>query len=227
MTGLGSRLERFHEPRQTAQEAVLAALREAIVTGALEGGTRLVQSELATHFGVSNTPVREALRQLAAEGLVHFDSYRGAEVRTPSPQEVVEVYEILFLLEPLIAARAAARMTAKQAAHLTALHQEMSTTAEVSEWVSLNRSFHAAIHEAAGSALLASIIGGLIDASTVQVAALLSSRLIDVERSNAEHDSLVEALAGGDGARSADAMSDHIGATLEAVQAAIVERGST
>src|SRR5262245_24385406 len=87
--------------RQTAPQAVADALREAILSGALPGGSRLIQSSLANHFGVSSTPVREALRQLAAEGLVQFDSYRGAVVFTPSAEEIEDVWDLLLRLEPV------------------------------------------------------------------------------------------------------------------------------
>lgn len=218
-SSVGSALQPFHEPRKTAYQAVLTALREAILTGVLTGGTRLVQSDVAAHFGVSNTPVREALRQLATEGLVQFDSYRGAVVLTPSAEEVVEVYELLLLLEPVIVRKAAERITPEQVAELTELHEAMSATEEPSAWVPLNRSFHATIHEAANSARLASIISGLMDASTVQVATLVTSGVVDLARSNAEHGRLLKALARGDADRAVDVMTKHLGTTLKAVQA--------
>lgn len=220
MASVGSALAQFHEPRQTAHQAVLAALREAILTGALSGGTRLVQADVAAHFGVSNTPVREALRQLATEGLVRFDSYRGAVVATPSADEVVEVYELLLLLEPVIVRKAAERITPEQIAELRELHERMQATDEISEWVPLNRAFHATIHDAASSARLGAIISGLMDASTVQVAALLGSGTVAVGRSNAEHGRLVKALARGDAEGAADVMTKHLSTTLKAAQVA-------
>jgi DNA-binding GntR family transcriptional regulator len=218
---VASALERFREqPRQTAYQSVLTALREAILTGALPGGTRLVQAELAGHFGVSNTPVREALRQLASEGLVQFDSYRGAVVLAPTVEEVIEVYELLLLLEPEIARKAAERITPEELAELERLNEQMHKTEEVSAWVPLNRSFHGVIHDAARSARLAGIIGGLMDSSTVQVASLLTAGVADVNRSNMEHTRLVKALARHDSDRAAAAMTKHLTTTLSAVRSA-------
>jgi DNA-binding GntR family transcriptional regulator len=214
-----SALPQVREPRQTAYGVVLGALREAILQGSLPGGTRLVQAELAGHFGVSNTPVREALRQLATEGLVQFDSYRGAVVLAPTADEVVEVYELLVLLEPLIVRKAAERITPEQIAQLKELHEAMCATNEVTEWVPLNRAFHATIHEAAGSARLAGIIGSLMDASTVQVASLLSSGVADLARSNADHDRILKALSRGNVDRAVEAMLKHLRETLKAVEA--------
>lgn len=207
------------QPRQTAYQTVLAALRESILRGELPGGTRLVQAELATHFGVSNTPVREALRQLATEGLVRFDSYRGAVVLVPTAEDIAEVYELLLLLEPVIVRKAARHVTPEQVAELTALHESMCETDELSEWVSLNRAFHTVIHDAAGSARLASIIGGLIDASTVQVATMLGTEASGIKRSNAEHGRLLKALARGDAERAVEVMTKHLETTLKAAQA--------
>lgn len=217
---VGSALAQFSEPRHTAYEAVLNAVREAILNGALRGGTRLVQADLASHFGVSNTPVREALRQLATEGLVQFDSYRGAAVATPSAADVIEVYELLLLLEPVIVRKAAERITPEQVAELGALDERMRATTEISQWVPLNRAFHATIHEAAASARLASIIAALMDASTVQVAALLAAGTIDLKRGNVEHGRIVNALARGNADRAVDVVTKHLATTLKAVQAA-------
>jgi DNA-binding GntR family transcriptional regulator len=219
-TSLSPALAQFDKPRQTAYQAVLTAVREAILGGALPGGTHLVQAELATHFGVSNTPVREALRQLATEGLVQFDSYRGAVVATPSADDIAEVYELLMLLEPVIVRKAAAHVTPEQIAELKGLHQRMQATEEVGEWVALNRAFHSTIHEAANATRLASILGGLLDASTMQVATLLGAGTIEVARSNTEHGRLVRALARGDADRAAAEIAKHLGKTLKAVQSA-------
>jgi DNA-binding GntR family transcriptional regulator len=219
-SSIAALLDTGGEPRKTAYEAVLTALRDGILSGRLPGGTRLVQAELGSHFGVSNTPVREALRQLATEGLVQFDSYRGAVVSTPTPEDTREVYEVLTLLEPVIAAKAAANITAVQLDELEALHEQMCATEEISEWVPLNRAFHGLLHEAADSARIASIVGGLMDASTVQVATILRAGMVDAERSNAEHGTLLKALRKRDGDRAARTMAKHIEGTLKALNAA-------
>jgi DNA-binding GntR family transcriptional regulator len=218
-SSIASVLESLSEPRQTAYEAVLTALRQGILSGRLPGGTRLVQAELASHFGVSNTPVREALRQLATEGLVQFDSYRGAEVLTPTQEDTEQVYEVLALLEPVIARKAAAKVSKEQLAELTSIHEAMKKTTEISDWVPLNRAFHGLIHDAADSARLASIVGGLMDASTVQVATVIRTGLVGIDRSNSEHERLLKALAKGDGDRAASVMAKHIEATLKALKA--------
>jgi DNA-binding GntR family transcriptional regulator len=72
--------DQLASPRRTAHEYVRNSLREGILRGSLVGGTRLVQSEIASELEVSTTPVREALRDLATEGLVQLDAHRGAVV---------------------------------------------------------------------------------------------------------------------------------------------------
>lgn len=86
---------------RTAQENVLQYLRHAIVSGRLPPGTRLVQAELAATLNISVTPIREALRELGAIGLVDLDPFRGAVVHTPTLAELEDIFEIRAALLPL------------------------------------------------------------------------------------------------------------------------------
>jgi DNA-binding GntR family transcriptional regulator len=202
------------EPRRTAHQSVVAALRQAILSGAIPGGMRLVQADVAAQFGVSNTPVREALRQLATEGLIRFDSYRGAVVENPTAEDVQEVYELLLVLEPLAARRAAKRMSDEEVRQLRALHEQMCASEDVADWVQLNRRFHTLMHEAAASPRLVGILNSLRDASTPQVAMAVNAGL-GLGRSNAEHAEIVAALQRGDAERVADVMASHLAGTLQ------------
>lgn len=104
--GLGGLTE-----RRTAYDVAYTSLREAIMTGVLRGGSKLVQSAVADSLGVSNTPVREALRDLAAAGLVQITDHRGAEVRTISFSEVEGIYKIRVALAPLLISNAVMRLS--------------------------------------------------------------------------------------------------------------------
>ena len=126
---------------RTVHEYVLKSLRDAIIDGRLTGGTHLVQTDLATQFEVSITPVREALRDLATEGLVAFDPHRGALVRILDLDEVREVYELRMALEPLMVRRVIERITSEQLAHADELRHQMEQTESVSAWAELNRQF--------------------------------------------------------------------------------------
>ncbi|MFK4274131.1 GntR family transcriptional regulator, partial [Streptomyces milbemycinicus] len=125
--------------QRTAHETVVEALRHAILSGELPGGTRLVQSELAGRLGLSITPVREAIRQLATEGLIQLDSYRGAVVLTPAEEEMREVYDLLLTLTPMAARRAAERITEVELEQARSLAREMARTEDVAGWVLLHR----------------------------------------------------------------------------------------
>ena len=129
-------------------------------------------------------------------------------------EDIKEVYELLLVLEPLAARRAANRMTKEQIAELRALHEEMTATEDVAEWVQLNRRFHTLMHEAADSPRLVGILNSLRDASTPQVALAVNAGL-ELGQSNAEHGKLVKALQRGNAERVADVMTRHLAGTLE------------
>ena len=98
-----------------ARRRVKMVLHRGIVTGTIPGGTRLVQSSIAAELAVSTWPVREALRELAAEGFVRFDGRGGAVVRELCRTELEDIYEIRMMLEPVAAARAAMSATMSRA----------------------------------------------------------------------------------------------------------------
>ena len=95
----------------THTEALRLQLSDAIVSGQLEPGTPLDEQELATRFGVSRTPVREAIRQLSASGLVSVRPHRGAVVALPTPSQLNDMFEAMAELEALCAGLAARNMT--------------------------------------------------------------------------------------------------------------------
>jgi DNA-binding GntR family transcriptional regulator len=187
-------LDKFAAPprTRTAHEYVRATLRAAMLNGTLAGGARLVQSELAERLGVSTTPVREALRDLATEGLVVFDPHRGALVRSLDIQEVRELYELRMTLEPLMVRRLIAAITPQQVARAEDLQRQMTEPCEISTWVELNRDFHAIFSEIDGSSRLATILAGLRDSAAPYVALSLGSRPRQIQEANAEHAALLD-----------------------------------
>lgn len=210
---------------RTAHESVVEAVRRAILGGVLPAGTRLVQAELAAQFGVSNTPVREALRQLSAEGLVRFDSYRGAVVRTPTLDEVREVYEVRLLLEPVAMRKAVERITSTELGQAWELQEEMVRTDDVGTWVLLNRRFHGVLIEAARSPRLASIIAALEDAATTQVALSIRADFRRMTDGNDEHREILRAVESRDAEGVVGLVSEHLQSTVRAVEA-LAESGA-
>lgn len=177
---------------RTAHEYVLRALREAIVDGQMTGGTRIIQSEIASQLEVSVTPVREALRDLAAEGLVVFDPHRGALVRSLDLNEVKEVYELRMVLEPLLVRRSMEQISSAQIVRAEELCTAMESTESVTAWAELNRQFHEALALPGESSKLSSIIAGLRDSAAAFVGISLRASPQRLAQSNEEHARLVE-----------------------------------
>src|SRR5882724_10456491 len=100
--------------RRTLADELRLALADDIVRGVLPPGSALDETELARRFGVSRTPVREAIRQLAASGLVEARPHRGAEVAHPNEDRLMGMFEAMAELESLCAAMAAERMTSPE-----------------------------------------------------------------------------------------------------------------
>jgi DNA-binding GntR family transcriptional regulator len=135
----------------TIQESIARDLREQIVTGELPPGTRLIIEDLAARFEVSPMPVREALRQLSAEGLVAVHSYRGATVSELSVQEIREIFLMRQLLEGEAALLGVRHLTTDDDRQLAALMGEMRDSIhDPSRWIPADRSFHMTIYRASG-----------------------------------------------------------------------------
>ena len=97
---------------RTAQQIAYAILRRSIMNGTLAPGTRLTQNQVAAQLSMSTTPVREALRRLASDELIRIDAHRGAIVRGLDRQELIDVYELRVLLEPLAMRKAVENLRA-------------------------------------------------------------------------------------------------------------------
>lgn len=121
-------------------------MREDILTGELDAGETLVETGLASRYGTSRTPVREALRRLEQDGLIER-SARGMRVRTRSPEEILEIYEVRILLEAAAAQAAAQRHTSYDLARLRNLHEHMAglDREDGAALARANRDFHEAI----------------------------------------------------------------------------------
>ena len=203
---------------RTAHEAVRESIRQAIMRGDLEGGTRLIQSELGESLGVSTTPVREALRDLATEGLVEFDRYRGAVVHTPSLEEGREIYEIRLLLEPVAARKAVQRISDEDLRAASALLSRMDDEDDIGRFADLNRSFHAVLLTPGVSARLEPILRVLRDAAAIHVSASIKVRPSQMRDSNAIHHRLLDAYRRRDAEAAAELTSRHLSSTVEALE---------
>lgn len=135
---------------EDSKPAVTEALRAAIIAGEYAPKQRLVEIDLCERFGTSRFILRSALQELAAQGLVEFQRNRGARVREISLTEAIEITEVRILLEGLLAARAAERVSKSDIVMLRKLTKDMRIAVDKSELLTyseLNARLHAAIRD--------------------------------------------------------------------------------
>ncbi|MGR3270128.1 GntR family transcriptional regulator [Thalassococcus profundi] len=137
-------------PGQDAYRQIVRDIR----TGTLAPGDRLTETDLATRFGISRTPVREAIRQLEADGLVVHTPRLGATIRTLDHSEISELYEMRAVLESTSARFAARAASAVELLEIAEIHATMSAAPSGDDLYRLNRQFHAAILDAARNRFL-------------------------------------------------------------------------
>lgn len=202
---------------RTAQQLAYQVVRRAILQGDLEPGTRLTQGQLADQLAISTTPVREALRRLAGEGLVRIDAHRGAIVRGLDKAELLEIYEVRLLLEPLAIRKAVERISDATLAEAESLWERMNDHSDIGAWSDLNREFHAVFAQAADSPNLIRILRGLRDSAAPYVRYSIVLQPGFSVTANLEHRELLDACRARDAERAAKVEEKHLRATLVAV----------
>lgn len=204
---------------QTAHVYVRESIRLAILNGQLAGGTRLVQSELAAQLKVSTTPVREALRDLASEGLIRIDPHHGGVVAELDEDDLREVYQIRERIEPLALEVAIPKLTDEILNRCEELHDAMSAAPNSAAWVQLNREFHMTIYEASNQQRLVTMVRSLQDASVMAVSARIQGLPEMRDQANQEHADLIEALRAGDVERAKAVILHHVTLSMRSVEA--------
>ncbi len=181
--------------------SVCTAIRDDIVAGVHERGSRLTEEVLARRYGVSRVPVREALRTLQAEGFVVIRRHAGACVAEPTEREAADLLEMRLLLEPLAAARAAQRRTEahlKVLSGLVRLGHERAAQGGGEELRALGGWFHETLAQACGSPALIAVLTQLrLKISWMYEAGAPA----DPVTSWTEHAAVVDAVRRGDGGR--------------------------
>ena len=186
-----------------------------ILGGHYKPGDRLSEEELSRLCGVSRTPVRDALRRLAAEYFVVIRPNQGAQVAVWKRQDIEDLFHMRALLEGMAAARAASRRDEACLAHLDRCVERIdkAVNAEpepnVAQFLADNTAFHRAILEAADSPRLSATLGNLIAPAIVSRTADHYSRA-DLRRSNEHHRELIEALRNRDAQLADSIMQVHI-----------------
>ena len=198
--------------KMTRAEELRLQLADEIVRGTLRPGAPLDETDIARRFKVSRTPVREALRLLAASGLVEARAHRGAVVARPSIERLSGMFEAMAELEALCAGLAAERMPPVERHRLEAVHEELrllSYTGNPDRFHEVNERFHNTIYAGSQNTYIAE----MTLATRVRVQPFRRAQFRNLGRlakSHAEHDRVVVAIMRGDKASAATAMRDHI-----------------
>jgi DNA-binding GntR family transcriptional regulator len=198
------------------RQSVYEALVELVIAGRLMPGQHLVETELARHLGVSRQPVREALHRLEAEGWVDLRPNQGAFVHVPTDREVDDLLDARELLEAEAARLAAHTASAGDVARLRVICHEGEAAVRAGDterFVSVNTSFHDALAEIAGNAVLAEL------SAIVGRRARWYYRLVAPLRGHescAEHMSMADAIEAGDAEHAAKVARDHVERTRRA-----------
>ncbi len=197
---------------RTITGAIFNRLRAEILDGKFLPGAPLKQDLLANSFGVSRIPVREALLQLEAEGLVRIVPHKGAIVTSISRDEIEDVFDLRMLLEPRLLERSAPLLDDDDFDLLGRIQSEFVLAVErgdTARWGALNADLHMALYAKATTPRTMSIVAGLLHTSERYTRIQLSSR-VAWERARAEHADLVHLCREGETEAACDLLRRHI-----------------
>jgi DNA-binding GntR family transcriptional regulator len=207
---------------------VVSGIRDMIVEGELAPGPRISERALCQRFGVSRTPLREALKVLASEGLVELTPNRGARVVRLTEQDAEEMFEVMGTLEALAGELAAKRITGEQLAELKALHYQMAlhhARGELMPYFRLNQEIHRKIFEIGANRTLIGIYRGL--AGRIRRPRYLANiSPARWDEAMTEHETIIAELEAGDDHALARILKDHLRKTGEVVKQALREDGA-
>jgi DNA-binding GntR family transcriptional regulator len=196
-------IDAAREENVTAQDLVLASVRQAILSGVLGPGARLRQEELADIFGTSRIPVREALRALEYEGLVTSVPHRGFTVTALDADDVEEVYDLRILLESEAVRLALPLLTDEDLDELEKLFRVMQDASRPDDQLAAREQFYQRLYSVTGRPRLV----GLIIRLRAEVARVL--RWATIQHSSSIHEHFFEAVRVGDAERAVSHLAGH------------------
>jgi DNA-binding GntR family transcriptional regulator len=194
------------------RERVVEILRDAILTGELKPGEALVETDLATQLGISRAPLREALQQLSAEGLIETIAYHGSRVKELTRKDVEELYSLRTVYETFAARRIIAHGSADAVKRLHDIYEQMlaaSTAGDIRLLSLIDRNFHDAIIELSDHSLLRSSWSH-VSLRVRQVMALSNRRMTSMNIIAQNHLRIVEAIGSGDVDLTVRLLEEHI-----------------
>lgn len=211
--------------RPALQDEVVARIRRMIDDGTLLPGSRIPERQVCERLGVSRTPLREAFRVLASQGLIELQPRRGAVVKRLKPDEIDHMFEVLAALEGLAGELACALMTDVQLARIGELHEKMMAAYKGrrrARFFEVNQVIHEEIVKASGNPILERVYEGL----SGQIRRIrYMPRITDAQWRLAakEHAAIMDALKARDGATVSSALREHIHTKRERVKALLAD----
>ena len=193
----------------TANESIADSLRADILRGKLKSGQALKQDEIAAQFGVSKIPVREALIQLKAEGLVNFYPNRGAFVSEISAAEADEIYVMRIALETVVLARAIPHLTVAHLKHAKEILDAIDREENIAKWGELNWEFHATLYSPAALPHVMDTIKTL-HSNIARYLVLYLAGMAYQKKSQKEHRAILEACRHGNTEKAIAYLEDHL-----------------
>jgi DNA-binding GntR family transcriptional regulator len=208
--------------RRTIAAEVAGILRQRILAGELKAGQPIRQEQIAQELGVSRIPLREALKQLEAEGFVTIAPHKGAVVAKLSPEEAEELFALRFRLESWLLGEAIPHMREADFAQLDAIIDE-SRGLDLSHWGELNWRFHETLYRRAERPLSLKFLKRIHD-SLDRYLRLEHSIARDREQAYRDHQNLVELSRNGNVVRALEVLEHHINRTAAALSATLVPK---
>ncbi len=209
--------------RATLHEELVDRIRTMIFSGELKGGDRVPEQRLCDMFGISRTPLREALKVLGSEGLLDLLPNKGARVATLSEEDIDEIFPVMGALEALAGSLACARLTEAEFAEIRALHYQMAlhhTRGELQAYFALNQQIHEAILLAAANPTLEVQYRSL--AGRIRLARFRANMTRERwDQAMREHEEMLAALEARDGEGLSAVLNRHLQNKRETVKQAI------
>jgi DNA-binding GntR family transcriptional regulator len=206
--------------RRTLHDELVTRIRDMIIEGHLAPGQRVHEGQLGQALGVSRTPLREALKFLASEGLIDLVPGRGAVVRKLGPKDVRDMLDVLATIEALAGRLACARITSTDLAELQCLHDEMMrfyASRSRLEYYKCNQAIHSAIARFSGNGFLASL-HEMIQSRLKRIRFIGNERDEKWRDAVTEHEEIIGALKHRDGDRLAAVLVRHMERTWDRVR---------
>jgi DNA-binding GntR family transcriptional regulator len=205
----------FRSHPRTVGESVLDILRESILRGVFEPGQRLRQEELAQRIGVSRIPVRTALMQLESEGLVVFEAYRGATVRSLSAERLREIYALRILLETYVLRAAIESLSDEEKAYAVEEGIRLDKMVEGPDFLNDRIAFYRTLYDAQHNPVALELIEQL------RVSIGRHRLGLRLQHTGFDHESLARAVQRGDAKTAESLLRTHLSSVCEGMVAHI------